>query len=128
MTDQAFLEGFEAGRLAEFHHRDHIRMAWLYLSRLGPERGAAQIVQGIRRFAELKDARTLYHETLTRFWIRLVAAAMAQAPAAPSFDAFLAAHPELADKERPRVFYRRETLMSDSARACWVEPDLAALP
>ena len=128
MTDRDFLAGFEAGSLVEFKHRDHIRMAWLYLARDGRQAGAERIAAGIRHFAAVKDARALYHETLTRVWIQLVAAALEATPRAESIEAFLLAHPELADKERPYAFYRRETLQSDAARAGWVAPDLEPLP
>ena len=72
MTDEEFLEAFEDCTLEEFHHADHIRMAWLYLRQFGYEIGSAKVKEGIKRFAAAKNATTLYHETITEFWIRLV--------------------------------------------------------
>ena len=44
MTDQEFAAAIETCRLpnAQFHHRDHLRLAWIYLRRYGPELGEAQ--------------------------------------------------------------------------------------
>jgi hypothetical protein len=37
MTDEEFLRAFEACELSNgcFHHRDHIRLAWIYVHRYG---------------------------------------------------------------------------------------------
>ena len=42
---------FETGALpnSAFHHRDHIRLAWIYLRRDGPETGAREVIDGIRQ-------------------------------------------------------------------------------
>ena len=44
------------------------------------------------------------------------------------FDAFLAAHPRLLERDLLRAHYSRERLFSEAARAAFVEPDLLALP
>lgn len=128
--DAEFLGAFEDGSLAAaaFRHRDHIRMAWLYVRRDGDQRGLEEALEGIRRFAERHGATRLYHETLSRVWVRLVSAALACCPETATFDEFVAAHPELLDKRRPYAFYAASTLDGDAARAAWVEPDLGPLP
>src|SRR5215470_7482172 len=67
MDDDAFLQAFETGTLpnAAFHHRDHLRLTWLYLRRDGPELGAEHIVDGIRHFATIHGAANRFHVTLT---------------------------------------------------------------
>jgi hypothetical protein len=127
-ADAAYLEAFEAGGVApeSFHHRDHVRLIWTYLRMDGLEQGGDRMAGAIRRFAEA-HAPGKYHETITRAWIRLVWAALAESPGA-GFEAFLEAHPDLADKGRLRAFYRPETLASDAARGSWCEPDLKPLP
>jgi len=125
MTDVEFLDAFESGALstAQFHHRDHLRLAWLQVDRLGLEGAAAAVSAGIRGFAAEHGLDRLYHETLTRFWVRIVAHA-----AAPTFEETLNRHPLLLDKGLPLRHWSREVLFGDAARAAWVEPDLAPLP
>ena len=130
MTDEEFLRAFEDTTLPDdaFPHRAHIRMAWLYLRRDGPEAAAGPITEGIRRFATAKGAPGMYHHTMTLVWLRLVAAALRRTPDVASFDAFWAAHPDLAEKRQPQRFYSEGALWSPAARTGWVEPDLRPLP
>lgn len=125
MTDQEFLHAFETGHLspADFHHRDHLRLAWLQVGRLGVAGAADAVAAGIRRFAAAHGQHRLYHETLTRFWVRLVAHA-----SEPTFEGTLERHPMLLSKELPLRHWSRESLFSDAARGAWLEPDLAPLP
>jgi hypothetical protein len=125
MTDQEFLDAFESGHLspAGFHHRDHLRLAWLQVNRLGLEAGAAAVAGGIRRYAEAHGHHRLYHQTLTRFWVRIVAHALQ-----PTFEATLLRHPMLLRKDLPLQHWSRETLYGDAAREAWIDPDLTPLP
>lgn len=127
--DASFLRAFEDASLdaSAFRHRDHVRLAWLYLRREGEQRATQLMLEGIGRFAAAKGAAGVYHETLTRAWIRLVAAALAR-DASRDFDSFVEAHPELLDKRRPYAFYTDETLDGAAARVGWVEPDRKPLP
>jgi hypothetical protein len=128
--DTAFLAAFEAATLpgAEFRHRDHIRLAWLYVRGHGARAARRLVGRGIRRFAAAQGAEARYHETVTQAWVRLVAAAVRRHPSIDDFDAFVEANPGLLDKDTPYAFYRRETLASAAARAAWVEPDRLPLP
>jgi len=125
VTDQEFLDAFKAGRISpgEFHHRDHLRLAFLQVQRLGPGPAATAVAEGIRSFAAAHGQQRLYHETLTRFWVRIVAHA-----SAATFEKTLERHPQLLDKELPLRHWRRETLFGEPARVGWLEPDLAPLP
>jgi hypothetical protein len=130
LTDAEFLRAFEACQLSNesFHHRDHIRLAWIYLQ-LYPELEAREhMARAIRRFAAHHGKSDKYHETVTVAWLRLVANGIARMPADASFEQLTAALPELLDKRTIEKFYSRATLASESARAFWVEPDLQRLP
>ena len=130
MDDNEFLNLFHEGALTgdEFRHRGHLRLAWLVLSR-HPKDEAEQIVaREIRMFAVANGASNRYHDTLTRFWVRLVGHAMESAPDAGSIDELLARFPFLFDKSLPSRHWQGETFNSDQARAGWVEPDLVPLP
>jgi hypothetical protein len=127
VTDDMFLEAFEAGTLPkeDFSHGAHLRLAWICLRRDGFELGSLRVIAGIQAFARLHGATGLYHETVTRAWLALIAAAGAWEPA--SFDAFLAEHAELRGRVLDR-HYDPQTLASDAARARFVPPDREPLP
>jgi hypothetical protein len=129
MADDAFLSTFERGDFAgsEFPHRAHLRMAWLYVTRLGTEAAIGSASSGIRNLAARNGLTTLYHDTITRAWVYIVAAATAHS-ASESFNGFLEEHPRLLDKHLLLEHYSRDTLTSPRARAAWVAPDVSPIP
>ena len=129
-TGQEFVRMFEACELANdnFHHRDHIRLAWIYLERYGELEARGQIARAIRKFAAHHGKSDKYHETITVVWLRLVARAMARVPLDATFDQLTIAAPELLDKRTIERFYSTAVLASEAARTYWVKPDLQALP
>ena len=129
MTDDEFIRAFESCTLPgeSFRHKEHLRLAWLYLRRLPDEAAAAAMESGVRRYAAHHGASQKYHHTMTLVWMRLVAAAMTRHPC-DDFDTLLHLHPALLDKGMPRRYYSAERLDSPAARAGWLEPDLALLP
>jgi hypothetical protein len=130
LSDEAFVEAFEACTLPKeaFHHRDHIRLAWLYLRQNDFSAAALRIEQSIRRFAAHLGISEKYHHTITIAWLRLVAAAMRKTAGNETVENFLERNPELLDQNFLYQFYSREHLFSDRARAGWTEPDLRPLP
>jgi hypothetical protein len=129
-SDQDFLRAFEELSFpAEFfHHREHIRVAWLYLKSTDASRAAELMSEGIRRFANHHGATQKYHHTLTLAWMRLVAAALVETEEEHVFERFLSAHPELTDTNLLVKYYSKKLLQSAEARESWVEPDLQPLP
>ena len=125
ITDEDFLRAFEECRISpdQFHHRDHIRLAWICLGSDQLAIAERRVADAIRTFAAHVGASQKYHETITIAWMRLVATAMEQSRY-ESFDEFAAANPILFDKDALSRFYSRGVLQSDTARATWVEPDL----
>jgi hypothetical protein len=119
MTDAEFLRAFEDTTLEPFHHRDHLRVTFLYLRQFGETETHARLGPAILRYAAARDASQKYHETITQAWICLVAAASGTA----DFDAMLEAHPQLLDKNLLGRYYSQELLQSAEARERWVEPD-----
>ena len=130
MNDKEFLHAFMAGSLpaGHFHHRDHLRLTWLLVGRQGAHAAGGTIASALRQLTTSHGQTAKYHETLTQFWVRLVGHMMRAQPDIPDFDAFIAAFPQLLDKELPYRHWQRETMGSAVARTTWVEPDLRALP
>jgi hypothetical protein len=129
-SEERFLRAFEdlSFPVQLFHHREHLRVAWLYLKSSDATRAAERMAAGIRRFANHHGATQKYHHTLTLAWMRLVAAAIVETPEGYSFEQFLAAHPELHEKSFLSKYYSIKSLESAAAREGWVEPDLQPLP
>ena len=128
-ADEEFLAAFDAGKIAnqDFHHRDHLRLAWIQIRRLGLERASDTVAAAIRHFASHHGHADRYHETMTRFWLRVVGMGITRHPTLP-FDDLLAAEPHLLDKNLPYRHWSRERMGSDEARRQWMEPDLRLLP
>ena len=129
-SDEDFLRAFEdlSFPADQFHHREHIRVAWLYLKSSDATRAAERMTAGIRRFANHQGATQKYHHTLTLAWMRLVAAALVETPEGQTFQQFLGEHAELAAKDLLKKYYSSELLQTIAAREGWVEPDVQPLP
>jgi hypothetical protein len=100
--DDLLVEGFEAGTLAPgaFHHRDHVRLTWIYLQRYG-RRGAEQrLLAGLRAFATRAGKPEKFDAALTSRWVAAIDDARL-AESATSFEALVAARPELLDRATP---------------------------
>ncbi len=128
--DRAFIAAFESATLpnSAFHHRDHVRLAWLYLRRDGPQRGTQHVLDGIRHFATAHGVADRFHVTLTLFWVRLVQHLIDTFPMAERFEDLLAHYPRLTDKSLIYQHYTRERLALLAARQAPMEPDVLALP
>jgi len=103
MTDAEFARAFEAGQIPnnEFHHVDHLRLAWAYLvESTSVDAATDRMRASIQRFAASVGKPEKYSDPMTIFWMHEVAAARASMPAGAEFEDMLLAHPELRDKNR----------------------------
>jgi hypothetical protein len=118
LSDDEFVRAFESCELSPdlFHHRDHIRLARIYIDRLGPARATERFRAAIIKFASHNGVSGKYHETITIAWMRLVIA-----------DAGNGGE-RLLDKKYIETFYSPDLLATEEARANFVEPDRAPLP
>ena len=84
LDDDEFIATFERGGFGgdAFPHQAHVRMAWLYVTRLGPQAAIDRAAEGIHRLAMANGREALYHDTVTRAWVYLVADAIANSPSA----------------------------------------------
>ena len=129
MTDAEFLDAFEACQTPanEFHHRDHLRLALLYLERYGAEIAASRIAESIRTYAAHLGKSEKYNETVTQAWLRIVDAAACDREGA-TLDQLIVRHPELLNKNLLERYYSPDLLNSAAARVTFVPPDLCPLP
>jgi len=128
-ADEQFLAAFTAGQIAnqDFHHRDHLRLAWIQIRRLGLPRAAEAVTTAIRQFAARHGHGDRYHETMTRFWLRVVGMGIKRHPTL-HFNDLLDAEPHLLDKNLPYRHWSRELMGSDEARQRWLDADVLELP
>ena len=101
MTDEELMCGFERGTLApaDFHHRDHVRLTWLYLERDGRDDAERRMLDGLRALAARAGKPDKFDATLTRAWVAAIDEARL-AEVARTFDGLVAARPELLDGAR----------------------------
>jgi hypothetical protein len=97
------------------------------LGELPVEAATTLVADEIREFADA-NAPGRYHETLTRFWVRLVAHTRAVGGGISDFGALVGRFPVLMDRNAPRKHYSEQLLFSPEARSNFVEPDLRPLP
>ena len=110
-----------------FSHQDHLAVAVWYLRQ--DEAQAVNLMRAsLHRFLDHYDCRANYHETLTRFWIRLVQRALAGAsPNQTLLDATNAVVSQLNDSRIAFDYYSKELVESVAAKERWIEPDLKKL-
>jgi hypothetical protein len=130
MNDEEFLAAFEGCALEEFHHRDHVKVAYLYLRRCSLAEAIVKVRAGLQALAAAwgapaDDLEKGYHETMTQAWVRLVEVKLRDGGGAENADAFCEREAELMQKNCLELFYSRERLFTWTAKREYVEPDLA---
>jgi hypothetical protein len=124
MSDDDFVNAFENASLDALPHRDHVRLACLYLERFAEREALERLVDGLRRFAAAKGTADKFHYTMTRAWLELIVASRRSHPQAADADALIDACPSLATSRALARYYSEGVLSSAAARADWVPPDL----
>ena len=102
MTDDELVERFEACALEEFHHADHVRVAWTLLRRLPLPDALERFALALRRFAAAAGVAQKYDDALTRRYVGLIAARMTGGEA--SWSAFASANPDLLTWPPPTTY------------------------
>ncbi len=127
MTDDEFIASFEDGSLAaeNFHHADHVKIAFLYLSRYPALEALQRFSISLANFAAANGKAGLYHETITWAFVLLIRERMARAGGRQTWSEFAAGNPDLLNWKDNilKKYYRSETLSSDLARTSFLFPD-----
>ncbi len=126
MTDVELTRALERGEIAKnFRHASHLHVAWVYLDESSSVQQAANKMRDtLRRFAAAAGKPEKYHETITLFWVHLLAYAASRGE---RLEEIVHANPQLLEKDFPLAYYSAERLFSDEARTSWMEPDLKPL-
>ncbi len=130
LDDDALLNAFLTTTISakDFHHSEHVRVVWKLITTVGKGSARERFVGALLRLARANGADQLYHETLTRAWVELIAAAALETPAARTSEEFLAGNPELLDRSILDRFYSPLLLATDAARTSWIPPDRLPIP
>lgn len=106
----------------EFHHRDHLAVAVVYLYSADIETAMDRMRASLKRFAAHHGVNGLYHETLTRFWLRQVETLLDRGLCLR--DSASNIQEQLSDKNLAFEYYSRERINSQEAKEKWLKPDL----
>jgi hypothetical protein len=137
MTDADLLRQFEDLTLpfAQWTHRAHVKVAYLYLCRHPFPEALARMQRGIKAYNAAnhrpEGPDQGYNETTTHAFLHLIAAvrlAYGKVFPAGTADEFCDLHPQLMSKHVLRFFYSPTQRMHPLAKTQFVEPDLAPLP
>ena len=125
VPDVQLIAGFEACTLTDFHHREHVRVAWLYLRECSLLEALKRFAVGLKRYATAKGCPDRYHETLTWAYMLLINERMGRTGRENDWSEFVAANEDLLDWDAPILdrYYEEETLRSELARKVFVLPD-----
>jgi hypothetical protein len=117
----------------EWTHTAHLVVGLWHVHRYGAEDALRRLRGGIRRLNEshggVNSATNGYHETITAAYVQLLSQFLERGPSEMSLrerESLLLGSP-LAAKDVLFAFYSRERLTSTTARAGWVEPDIAPI-
>ncbi|MGA7767977.1 MAG: hypothetical protein WCA27_17350 [Candidatus Sulfotelmatobacter sp.] len=126
MIGEELIQKFESDAIAEdsFHHADHVRLAFAYLSQYPPLQALDKFASALKRYAAARGKTQLYHETITHAYFFLIRERMARSPAA-DWDEFSRRNPDLLTWKNGILtrYYQQATLQSDLARTVFLFPD-----
>lgn len=119
--------GFEACETSkdDFRHQDHLTVAVWYLQTMSIPAATDRMRASLFRFLDhYQIDRRKYHETLTVFWMEMVAKILASLAGGGSLgEQCRQVEKILCNKDLVLEFYSPELLWSDVARSSFVPPD-----
>jgi len=127
-ADHELVATFEACREPEggFHHRDHVRVAWVYLRQGSLAEALDRLTTRLRAFAVAQGKPELYHATITWAFVFLIHERLGDPT--ETWEGFAARNPELLSWKPSLLdrYYSAEKLQSNAARAAFLLPDRCA--
>ena len=126
MINQEVIECFENNVMPDdcFHHADHVRLAFAYLSQYPVLEGLEKFTNALKRFATSHGKTQLYNETITFAYFFLIRERMARSEGM-DWEEFACRNLDLLTWKGGILnrYYRDATLKSDLARSVFVFPD-----
>jgi len=126
MTDKELIRCFESDAVPEdsFHHADHVRLAFAYLSEYPVLQALEHFAIGLKRFAAARGKTQLYNETITCAYFFLIRERMANGEST-NWEEFARRNPDLLVWKGGILtrYYREATLKSELARNVFLLPD-----
>ena len=126
MSNEEFVQQFEADMIDEgsFHHADHVRLAFAYLSQYPALQALEKFSAALKRFAAARGKAERYHETITHAYFFLIRERMART-SGKTWDEFARENADLLKWKDGILnsYYQDATLHSDLARSVFLFPD-----
>jgi hypothetical protein len=120
------IERFESGAIepGNFHHADHVRLAFEYLSRYTVLEALERFPAALKRLAAAHGKTQLYHETITWAYLLLIHERMARS-GVQDWVHFAEGNQDLFAWKGGvlKKFYSEDVLNSELARRSFVFPD-----
>jgi hypothetical protein len=116
----------------EWTHQAHLRVGTWHVVTYGADAALPLLRERISRYNEsvgtLNTDDSGYHETVTAFYVKAIAATIVDCGPAMNIDDLAALVIErIGAKEYPLRYYSKKRLFSVDARRQWVPPDLQSL-
>jgi len=131
LSDERLIRDFESGELPEdsFHHADHVRLAFAYLSQYAPLEALDRFSNALKRYAAARGKSQRYNETVTYAYFFLIRERIARFPALDWAEFVRRNHDLLVPKHGILGrYYQEGTLQSDLARGVFLFPDKRCSP
>lgn len=126
LTNEELIRRFEADAIPDnsFHHADHVRLAFAYLSQSPVLQALERFATALKRFADARGKSQLYNETITCAYFFLIRERMARCGRI-DWEAFSRQNPDLLIWKGGVLthYYQEATLKSDLARTVFLFPD-----
>jgi hypothetical protein len=126
MSNEELIDRFEADAVPGngFHHADHVRLAFAYLSCFLVLEALERFSTALKRFACARGKPQLYHETITCAYLFLIRERMARSET-EDWEKFAGQNEDLLRWKDGVLgrYYKDSTLGSDLARRVFLMPD-----
>ncbi|MEM8766946.1 MAG: hypothetical protein AAGE43_05860 [Pseudomonadota bacterium] len=124
MNDIGLADRFEQLQISapDFHHEDHVKVAFDMLDRYDFVDACSRYASTIRAMAQKVGVPEKFNATITFAFMSVIAERKAGMPGA-DLTSFLAANPDLLDKDVLTAWYSEGRLTSPTARRQFLLPD-----